>query len=200
MICAGGAAESGPPSPRHSQGMSKKRRQEGRKNKGTGRMTAECLQTGFSWSETRPLRVTPWFDVMSPLLPLPHVAWLGFFLLPFLLLRSPPKTHDEQTDHSCSADKKGGSCEPNWINQVWRTTPVLLSSHSHVKSRGKANMRIYRQGSSRETIQLSLTAKPTASLPLKWNSCDAKNHSKVSADYGSRLRHYYTEEGWVSFC
>lgn len=97
-------------------------------------------------------------------------VWVSFSLLL-------PRQVDTQNTRRANRPQllmwqKGRILCSNWINGVWRTTPVLLSSHSHVKSvesRGKANMRIYRQGSTRRTIQISLRAKPTALLPLKLN-------------------------------
>lgn len=114
-------------------------------------------------------------------------VWVSFSLLP------PRQVNTQNTWRANRPQlfrwQKGRILRPNWINAVWRTTPVLLASHSHVECmecRGKANMKIYRQGSSRETIQLSLTEKPTASLPLKlnqrWYKKSFKKQSTVSTD------------------
>lgn len=110
MIGAGAAAELVAPSPRHRQGLSKS--SGGRateENKGRGRKSGRMSPNWFflKWSTSSQSHAVARCDVTQA-----AAACGSQLLLFFLLFRPPPRTHDEQTDHSCSGDKKGGSCGP----------------------------------------------------------------------------------------
>lgn len=202
MICAGGAAESGPPSPRLSQGMSKNngRREEKTKVQGGWRQNVSKLvfpevkhvlsesRRGLMWCHRCCSRVWPGWVSFS-LLPPSQVATQNTWRAnrPQLFRWQKGRILRTQLDKSSVTHDTCAFIEPLTCEERGE--------------QGKSKHEDLQAGQLKRNYSAQPYGKANsfAATKIKY-SYDAKNHSKVSTDYGSRPCHYYIEEGWVSFC